>query len=220
MENKVVRTTPRRRDPDLQEKVFEMKNPERVEEQWIDFMAELNALDYLEKAYQYMCQVENSPMEWKSVILSLHGALYGFAVCVCHGTDWENVNDAKKEGNYHLIGFKKVLSRCQDGEYMTAFGEVPLDLSEAQSVSIEKLKKFRDRFEHYMPMSWHIEVHGMPQIAIDALEVIRFLAVECSMWVRDRLKSKNVKIVKSLVYQSKKVLRKTQLYKEARLVTD
>jgi hypothetical protein len=68
--------------------------------------------------------------------------------------------------------------------------------------------------EHYVPSGWSIEIHGMPQIAIDALDVIRFLAVDTHTYIH--LNQTQIKRIKSCIFQSKKFLKNTKLYQEAR----
>lgn len=196
-----------------------MSNFEIVEEQWLDLSAELNALDYLEKAYRYICETENDPIAWKWVILSLHSALYGFAICACQGTNPENVIKKTNKGREFLISFDEALKRCQYPRSPDYYGSgQPLILSQKQTQSMKMMKEtFRNNFEHYKPIHWSIELHGMPQMAIDILDMIRFLALESSVWVN--LSATKIKRVKSLVYQGKRKLKQSQLYKEAQLLT-
>jgi hypothetical protein len=93
-------------------------------------------------------------------------------------------------------------------------GSRPLVLTESQSDSIQLLKKeLRNRMEHYVPSGWSIEIHGLPQMAIDALDVIHFLAVDTHSYVR--LTQTQIRRTKSCVFQSKKFLKSTMLYQEA-----
>lgn len=91
-----------------------------------------------------------------------------------------------------------------------------LQLSEQQKKSIQILKdELRNKFEHYIPTTWLIEIHGMPQTIIDVLNVIRFLALDTG---NVRLKQTQRKKVKSLVFQSKRILKQSQLYRESELL--
>ena len=72
-------------------------------------------------------------------------------------------------------------------------------------------KEFRNKFEHYKPTAWSIEIHGMPQIALDVLDVIRFLAVETGNYTH--FNQSQIRKVKSYVFQSKKLLKNSRLYK-------
>jgi len=178
---------------------------------------EKNALDCLEQAYHYIRQTETNVIAWKWVVLTLHGALYGFAICACKGTNPGNVTFKTKKGVEKLISFDEVLERCQDPNWMNmTVMSKPLQLSEQQKESIRKLKhSLRNNFEHYRPGIWSIEIYGMPKIAIDVLEVIRFLALDTGNYIY--LTQAQKKRVKSIVFQSKRILKRSQLYKEAKL---
>ena len=76
----------------------------------------------------------------------------------------------------------------------------------------------RNRFEHFTPKLWAIEIHGMPQIAIDVLEVIRFLALETNTYLH--LADEEYNLVDSLVHQSIAFIRETALYKEMKLAEE
>jgi len=183
---------------------------------WLQLSEETNALDFLEKAYYYICQTETNVWAWKWVIISLHGALYGFAICTCQGTNYENVTFKTKKGKARLISFDEALERCQNPNWMrmTVLSR-PLRLSESQRKSINKLKNLRNQFEHYTPVGWSIELHGMPQIAMDVLKVIRFLALDTGNYVF--LTEAQRKRVKYIIFRSKRILSQSQLHKEAKL---
>lgn len=256
----------------------------KIREKWLRLSVETNALDYLEQAYHYIRQTETTAIAWKWVVLALHGALYGFAICACKGTNPDRVVDFNKKSKIFekldtlpneikgkgfpedidikydspkkrlvfkgamsgeereslvglsestlykeavnslfmrsrkLISFNKALERCQDPNrmHMTVISR-HLHLSDRQKESIRKLKHvFRNNFEHYMPKAWSIEIHGMPQIAIDVLEVIRFLALDTGNYIN--LTQAQTKRVKSIVFQSKRILKQSLLYKEFKAV--
>jgi hypothetical protein len=187
-----------------------------IQSKWLRLTEETNALDYLERAAGFIRDTEQKLLAWKWVVLSLHGALYGFAICACQGTNYKNVTIKTKRGEEKLISFDKALERCQDPNCMsTLVYSRPLVLSKSQKESIRLLKKdLRNRMEHYVPSGWSIEIHGMPQIAIDALDVIRFLAVDTRTYIH--LNQTQIKRIKSCIFQSKKFLKNTKLYQEAR----
>jgi len=187
----------------------------RIRPKWVRFTEETNALDFLERAGEFIIQVETQPSAWKWVILALHGALYGFAIAACKGTDYQSVVCKTKKGVEHLISFDKALEMCADTAWMgTLHGGLALDLTEIQKDSIRRLKKtLRNNFEHYVPGGWSIEIHGLPLISIDILDVISFLAVQTIRY--QHLNQSQLRRVRSIVYQSKKRLRTSQLYLEA-----
>lgn len=191
----------------------------KIKEKYLCFSEETNALDYLEQAYHYILQTEKNINAWKWVILTLHGALYGSAICACKGTNPDNVKQRDKKGKIkqRLISFYEALKRCQDPITMRmTIDSKHLQLSDQQKESIWKLKHLlRNNFEHYIPKGWSIKIHGMPQIALDVLEVIRFLALETGNYVH--LNEAQKIRIKSIVFQSKRNLKQSQLYKEFKL---
>lgn len=182
---------------------------------WLETSEENNALDYLDKAYKYIQLAQSDVSEWKWVVLSLHGALYGFAICALQGTNYERVIRYTKKGMQRLIGFSEAINRCQDSEYMQMYVfSKELRLTESQKVSVRKLNDLlRNNFQHYIPKTWCIEVHGMPAIALDVLTAIRFLALETGNWVD--LTPTQKRRVKSIVYQSGLLLKRSRLHKES-----
>ncbi|MCH7517955.1 MAG: hypothetical protein IH964_02855 [Candidatus Dadabacteria bacterium] len=177
----------------------------------------INAIDYLEKAHIFIKQTENDNMAWKWAIISLYTALYGFAVCACAGTSPEIVAKKNKKGKHkgerQLISLSKALRYCQDPSYMERYVfSKHLILNNEQIESIDWLKdKFRHQFEHFWPKGWSIELHGMPHILIDVLDIIRFLAIDTH---NIRFTQTQRRKIKSSIFQSKKTLKISKLYIE------
>jgi hypothetical protein len=187
----------------------------RVKRKWLTLTEETNALDYLERAGQFITEADTNPKAWKWVVLALHGALYGFAIAACKGTNYETVIRKTKKGAEYLISLDEALTRCADSALMgTVYGALALRLTESQKDSIRRLKKtLRNNFEHYAPRLWSIEIHGLPQISMDVLDVISFLAVDTVRY--QHLNQSQRRWVKSIVYQSKKRLSNSRLHREA-----
>ena len=181
---------------------------------YIRFSDETNALDYLERASEFIKQTLTDDRAWKWVILSLHSALYGFAISACKHSDYNSVVRTTKKGVKKLITFDEALRMCKDHSRMaTLSGGRPLNLSSSQEYSIKLLKKkLRNKFEHRIPGIWSIEIHGLPRISIDILDVVRFLTVETHRY--QHLNQSQRRKIKSLVFQSKKLLRKCSLHLE------
>lgn len=55
----------------------------KIRAKWLRLTEKTNALDYLEKACDFIRQTETNVYAWKWIILALHGALYEFAICAC-----------------------------------------------------------------------------------------------------------------------------------------
>lgn len=170
---------------------------------WIRYSEETNSLDYLEKTYFFIREIEKDRTAWKWVILCTHSALYGFAICALKGTSPANVTTKDD----WLIGFPEAIKRCQDPKWMrmTVVSKL-LQLTPEQEQSINRLQKeFRNNFEHYVPKLWAIEVSGMPNIIGHSLDVIRFLALESRNYTH--LSPSQIIKIKSLIFQSQKLLK-------------
>ena len=170
---------------------------------FLELTEELNALDYFEKAVHFMHEAECSDWAWKWVTISLHGALYGFAVCASQGTDSRSVHKAPGKtgrGREKLLSFNEVLLRCEKG----CSGK-PLILSEEERMAISVLKEpLRNRFEHYQPCHWSIGLRGFPQLCLHCVRVIETLATETSIWVH--LKPSEALRVKDLAKEARDLL--------------
>jgi len=181
---------------------------------YLRFSEETNALYYLERAGVFIQETTSDPKAWKWVILALHGALYGFAICACKGSSNATVIRKNKKGHEKLITLDEALKMCQDKTWMgTLHGGLSLNLSASQADSIRRLKAtLRNNFEHFTPKGWSIEMHGFPQIAMDILDVIRFLSIETFRYQHLNQSQRNK--IKSVVYQSKRSLKNSDLHLE------
>lgn len=175
---------------------------------------ETNAIDYLERAGEFISKVMTDENAWKWVVLSLHGALYGFAIAACKGSDYQSVVKITKKGHERLITLDEALEMCMDASWMgTLYGGLPLNLSDSQKDSIKRLKEtLRNSFEHYIPGGWSIELHGLPRISMDVIDVIHFLSIETFRY--QHLNRTQRKKIKSILFQSKGLLQKSPLHLE------
>jgi len=187
----------------------------KIKEKYLRFSEETNALDYLERAGAFIKATSSDLKAWKWVILSLHGALYGFAISACKGSDYQSVVKKTKKGHERLITFDEALAMCQNGNWMgTLHGGLALNLSDSQKDSIRRLKAtLRNNFEHYIPGGWSIEIHGFPRITMDILDVIRFQAVDTFRY--QPLNQAQRKNIRPIVFQTKNLLNSSLLHLEA-----
>lgn len=185
-----------------------------ISARWIRFDELTNALDYLEKCYYFLKSVESKPENWKWVVITLHSVLYGFAISACKGMNSDSVVSRTKKGYERLIDFDEAIKRCLDPLWMNVnINYQKFELSSNQQNSIRKLHKvLRNNFEHFTPKSWSIELHYLPDMVYDCFEVLRLFIIYSDVgW---RLRSKRLKKVKSIIFQSKKLIKHSVLYKE------
>ena len=153
----------------------------QINEKFLRITEETNAIDYLEKTAFYLEESKSSDIAWKWVTISLHGALYGFAIAASSGTDSRSV--LRKNGK--LLSIWDAIKRCEDPTIMcTLVHAKALTLTHDQRESIQKLTSLlRNDFSHFTPKSWSIELHGLPQISLEVLEVINFLCFETKTYI-------------------------------------
>lgn len=140
---------------------------------------EANAVDYVLKACEFIRRVKRDHLAWKWVVISLHSALYSFAICALSGTHSARVTRPRKRGTAWLIGFTEAIRRCQDDRWMRIYSSSrSLQLTSEQKQSIEYLHTVRNQIEHFKPMHWMTSEQSLAPMAIDVLEVVRFLALD------------------------------------------
>lgn len=185
-----------------------------IEPKYASFSDESNALDYLEKTVEFIHRAETNPTEWKWVILSIHGALYGFMICALKGTDRDRVVVSNNKGERRLISFRRALKWCQDPAYMNMTTESQvLQLSADQQRSLDLIQEyFRNSFAHYEPRLWSIEIHGMPDIIIDGVTVARFLSLETGNYTHLTIEAGAR--IRALAEEGIESLRRTRLFRE------
>lgn len=181
---------------------------------WLHLDETENAIDFLEATARF---VETIPDEtkWKWVSISLHGALYGFAICAIQGTCPNRVT-YKEKGEIKLISICKALKRCQDQRWMGQYtNSKVLTLSDDENWAIENLRAtLRNNFAHFKPKSWSLEITPMPDIVSHVLRVIEFLALESGNTMLDdeqvdRIK-RAIKRIRSVVESERARLRQSE----------
>jgi hypothetical protein len=173
-----------------------------------------NAEDYLKRAEEFICRTNEDNIWWKWVVIALHGSLYGFMVAnLEHGNYMRVVTVTKKKIN-KLISFDEALKRCKDPRFMCLYTISELFRpTPEQDEAIDKMKNMlRNPFEHFIPRIWAIEVHGMPHLMLEIIDVIDFLALRSgNIFYSSSSKRRSVE---SLMRKCKKHLRNHPLYKE------
>ena len=173
---------------------------------FLQLTAELNALDYFEKAISFIRETEESDIAWKWVAISLHGALYGFLVSACYGTNCMAVVEGKNKD--HLISFGEALKRCEEGREAKA-----LVVTEGERKSIDSLKRFlRDNYEHFRPRANLVKLDGITMIALDYVRMIETLATQG--WVGVRLHEDGKLRVVELAAEARTLLSNSNLHLE------
>ncbi|MFZ7091525.1 hypothetical protein [Primorskyibacter sp. 2E233] len=159
-----------------------------------------DVLTSLKMVYENLLLVAEEPTRWKWIVIGLHNALQGAAVCALTQTDgsgpWKK--DAEKSIRKAYYGDHKVPDYTQAGEVMDVskiapFGELlrrlypELDLNSGEDwfsaqtrteTSLRMLLSMRNDFQHFVPRSWSIEMAGLPDMVADAVDMIEEIALQ------------------------------------------
>ncbi|GAA0819487.1 hypothetical protein GCM10009111_23550 [Colwellia asteriadis] len=150
-----------------------------MSDRWARFDTESNAMDSLEKTAQFLRTVKDNPEDWKWVIVSSFSSLYGFAIQVAKGSDDRSVIQVTKKGHERLITFGDALKKCKQ----SLGARAALETSKDEDDSINKIQnEFRNKFEHFNPGSWSIEISGFPSHIFNIVNVIERLALDINFY--------------------------------------
>ena len=126
--------------------------------------------------------IPERPQEWKWAILACHSALQGIFICALSGTDgigcldnrsitrvheWleESRTDAEaKPPRERVADLPSLLDRTHDVNFMSWYGGAPVPNDADADRDIRSLNDIRNQFTHFPPMSWSIEVTGLPRL--------------------------------------------------------
>lgn len=170
-----------------------------------------NASDSLFRAEEHIRQVEDNLFHWKWATICLHNSLYTFALTVAAGSNPYTVMKGDR-----VIDFISAVERCSG---VKRYGHsVPFEITRSQKNSVLWLHKhLRNNFEHFSPQQiWCIGLSGWPNMCIDVLEAIRFLALDGRNIVY-HTKAKEEKIGRS-IKKSIAMLKSSEFYSNGDLV--
>ncbi len=172
-----------------------------MKEKWLRLNELENAIDSLEMADHFL-ECIPSEMKWKWVIIAIHQALYGFAICSIRGTDARWLIDKhSKKGEVKLISIWESLKRAKDPHWMPLGISQSLVTTPEEDTAIKRIiSEFRNEFEHFLPKHWSIEVSGMPTILRHILRVLSFLSLEscCVLYSTDDEKNRVKQVIDKL----------------------
>lgn len=173
---------------------------------YIEFTAETNAIDYLSKVPHFLDSATRHRKDWKWVIVGLHGAIYGFAICATQGGDPSHLSKETKKGP-RLKTFDQVLDLCKNPDLMRSeHGRTELVLDEKEKKALKVLKDgIRNNFEHFSPMTWYLSEYLLLEVTDSALNVVEKLHPRLSGFCF--LSNNQHRQIKSHIYQSRRILK-------------
>lgn len=176
---------------------------------WLRTDERKEAVNSLEKTFQFVLGVREDPYNWKWVLIALHNATQAFMVLALMGTaslnvikDREKWFEAMQLGNEYpkqqfLLNFLKLYNDIKSKNAMMENGNSKyFSCSEEIDEAVEILNELRNKFIHFIPCNWSIEVAWLPVICKRVLLVIEFLILESGnirFYDNDELEKANLK---------------------------
>jgi hypothetical protein len=150
-----------------------------------------NALDYLRRADQFIYEAQRVAIAWKWVMISLHGAMYGFAIAACPNMTWKAPGDHERSldrfierrlkvkpmyrpDNAKLVSIDWAIRICLRQPGLPKPGGKPYALTDLQTRSLKQLTRYRNGFMHFHRQRLIVPGNELPLIASEVLDVIRF----------------------------------------------
>lgn len=153
------------------------------------------AIFSLEVIVEWLERVEKDVYYWKWIILALHNSVQGFMVLALQGSNglmalsdnslkkvMESYKDDKPPPvsldklDSFLNLYKKVKSKETMCFYIHSKEVTP---SSTLDRNMKKLNSLRNDFVHFVPKLLGLEVSSLPEMCIDCLGLIYFLALKC-----------------------------------------
>ena len=160
-----------------------------------EYLEALNSLKYIK---EQLLQLENDNYRWKWIIIALHNSLQNFMVCVLRGSnnldvltnktsdkllselnfrmkvDVSNWNDP--EGR--LDNFSNLFEKIQSDKMLKYFKGKKLEPTDTQKFYINTLNDLRNKFIHFIPQGWSLTITKLPDLTLETINIIYFLAFE------------------------------------------
>ena len=156
---------------------------------WLNTDEYKEAVGALEMVCELLPTICSDTYRWKWAIIAMHNALQGFMVLATKGSNslatlnsgsakklvgyWEGQNEypEKRKLDYFFELFVKIQA-VELRQYVHSKPYVPVG---THICSVKKLNELRNSFIHFVPKLFSIEVHGLPDVFRDCLEIIGFL---------------------------------------------
>jgi hypothetical protein len=158
---------------------------------WLRTDERKEAVNSLEKVYQFILEVHTDPYNWKWVIIALHNAVQAFLVLALTGTaslnvikDREKWIEAIQLGNEYpkqqfLLNFLKLYDDIKSKERMMHYGySKSFKGSRKMDEAMKILNELRNNFIHFIPCNWCLEIAWLPLICRQVILVVEFLILE------------------------------------------
>jgi hypothetical protein len=163
--------------------------------EWLRTDEKKEAFEAMKLARQLLDNVDANPYYWKWVIVAIHSAMQATMVLALTGSSQLRVlseKSAKEVGERQdavrrLADFMELYKRVKHQDTMNLFvHSKPLEASREMDSSVSYLhSNLRNKFEHFLPGGWSIEIDDLPYVVQRCVSAISFLALESGniFWV-------------------------------------
>jgi hypothetical protein len=124
-------------------------------------------------------RLKKSPSDWKWMILAAHNGVQGALVCAIQ--DSSSTNILNKQSAIEMLSWLDTLEGDRPKEHLADFSmlvkkfrkKYPAVLTPEQHRKILKLhREFRNKFAHFTPTHWSIEISMLPVLLESAIDLI------------------------------------------------
>ena len=173
-----------------------------------------NAIDSLQKAAEFLKNIENDPLYWKWFIVAIHHAVYHFMLLALQNTDlsgiWkEHLNkglpklvdyglsrkvvDTNNSEN-QLVNFIEAFKRIQKPDQMSGYVNAKPFVAEIKhkEAATDLNTILRNNFVHFSPKGWSIEISFIIKAVLPMLEVVEFLVLNSGRLFMDEQQRNSV----------------------------
>jgi hypothetical protein len=124
-------------------------------------------------------RLRKSPSDWKWMILAAHNGVQGALVCAIQDTSGTNI--LSRQSAIEMLNWLDTLEGDRPKEHLADFSmlikkfrkKYPAALSLEQYRKVLKLhREFRNKFAHFTPTHWSIEISMLPILISNAVDLI------------------------------------------------
>lgn len=162
-----------------------MRNEYLRTDHWTDAVASLEA------AQEFCARITLDEHQWKWVLIATHSTVQGFmALALEQGNGLLVLKDdiAAKWLKAHESGkpypeekmdfFLSLYEKVKSDVVCRYHGSKRFIAEPSHDYSMKKLNELRNNYIHFRPKGWSIELAGLPSVALNCLEIAKFLAFD------------------------------------------
>jgi hypothetical protein len=136
-------------------------------------------------------RLKKVPSDWKWMIMAAQSGVQGAFVCAIQDSTGTNILD--KPSAAAMLNWLETLEGDRPKEYLADFGMLvkkfrkryPSTLTSEQHRNVRKLhREFRNKFAHFTPTHWSIEISLLPTLVENAIDLIETAMQQDQVTVR------------------------------------